>query len=1492
MNTQSRICIAAACLLSWLASSSLRAQMYWNSGLGSVDNPSTVNVSYSGGSFTIYSSGGDEEADSGFLSQVSAGIQSFLNTYDYFWVSFTGIENPSSGEFELHFYAEPNATSSSRNILFGTSAHYCTVVQAAYPYNETLSFPGGTVIYPHDTTEIRINNAVPGRVYSLQEQGTHRYAGQTQFTASSSTLTLNLSLPPATYRVHNTATQAFSISYHDGFSYIFPQISARDTIPANGGRLQWDLGYYVKDGETNTFTSYSSSKLYEALNWYDDGNEQALDTLLARSASFVSSSSHSVLTVKCPPNLSPDTLVYNVGVFYEEYSLAKLVQPGGGRVLEVEPSFTAYGTAAHVSIHDTQPMVSYILFMDGVPVDTEIGNGETITLSAAITREGGKWHVRAEYRDPAGYEDHWDGPCVTYIHFSSGYKSLPLDRNWIAGRKYNGNTAPPSSDVTYYDGLGYPSQLIQLAASGYANDLVTPYTYDGLLRSTNSFLPYESDTSDDPAYVADAVGNQESFHRAEFYDSNYPYPAMAYSSDSTEFAKGGRILAKSFPGYEYHRMQHSARMSYSANQTGEVVLMHVNTDGSLTRNGYYAAGTLYGMTTVDGDGGELRTYTDRDGRPVLERRLISGDPSDTTSTCTWADTYYAYDWAGRLAWVVSPNGSAALSDTLTVQAGSTFAQRYCYYYAYDNRGNVALRTAPGVGAEQMEYDACGRLIRRQDAVMAQGGRYVAYVYDTAGRLTRETLRSEAPAATDSTVLRMYRYDTYPAALADSLAFRGISGITTGLSSRSSSTTGLLTWEKVNVLGTSGYVERAYHYDSRGNVIQVAELDPNGRVLRRSSARDLAGNITATYDSYFRPGKGDPDRIRTQYSYDSRGRKLSVARTVNGETLCTVTYSYDALGRMALKEASSAGFSESHTYDCRGWTTGSAASASGTGVFSEGLRYADPQKDTTLRRFGGGISESAVTHNGTTQGPTETYAYSYDRAGRLTGADYYAGTDVTPSDENTEKDIAYDLSGGITALKRYSLAGLSNDLHFTLDGARLVAVTDSSAVSPTSKSLTYDANGALTSDTRLGISVTNNILGLPSLITQGTRSVTFTYLADGTRTAMADAMGVAFRYAGPFVYATERVYSGGHSSLKENLHSIAWDEGRISYVEESGGGGLLLGGGSTGEAASPDAFDPGFPPIVDQRVLRDEWHVRDHLGSTRVVYNLSAASGTTIASRILEKDDYLPFGQRRFGPTNSGNRWRFSGKEEMNVSLTELGILDFGARYYDPASAHWLSPDPLREKYYGINPYTYCAGDPVDYVDVRGDSLRFTNMSAVMAICNGIAPGCNVTLIFKNGILDPNSIPSNTTDFFLQDLSEIASAETMIELSVDTKFSYIDQNGNIVPGDFGNDAPYDYDDRLDMLNSGLSDASLGKTIQGNLGQSLFPNGPFKRSTNKNIQVILNAKGTLDHQTVGSAHEFGHVLLYLRGMPYRHGDPGVDSFVYERAKKMSKRLGYDN
>lgn len=58
---------------------------------------------------------------------------------------------------------------------------------------------------------------------------------------------------------------------------------------------------------------------------------------------------------------------------------------------------------------------------------------------------------------------------------------------------------------------------------------------------------------------------------------------------------------------------------------------------------------------------------------------------------------------------------------------------------------------------------------------------------------------------------------------------------------------------------------------------------------------------------------------------------------------------------------------------------------------------------------------------------------------------------------------------------------------------------------------------------------------------------------------------------------------------------------------------------------------------------------------------------------------------------------FNSKELDN----ETGLYYYGARYLDPTGAMWLSVDPLFEKYAGMSPYNYCAGNPVKFVDPDG-----------------------------------------------------------------------------------------------------------------------------------------------------------------------------------------------
>ena len=114
---------------------------------------------------------------------------------------------------------------------------------------------------------------------------------------------------------------------------------------------------------------------------------------------------------------------------------------------------------------------------------------------------------------------------------------------------------------------------------------------------------------------------------------------------------------------------------------------------------------------------------------------------------------------------------------------------------------------------------------------------------------------------------------------------------------------------------------------------------------------------------------------------------------------------------------------------------------------------------------------------------------------------------------------------------------------------------------------------------------------------------------------------------------------------------------------------------------------------------------DSWGSTPSLESVDLDSG------ILEENDYLPFGTRIQDNTQArmdSNRWRYAGKEELSPLVSEnCHLIDFGARAYDPWSARWTSIDPMAQKYAGMSPYNYCAGNPVMMIDPDGNDWVFS-----------------------------------------------------------------------------------------------------------------------------------------------------------------------------------------
>jgi RHS repeat-associated protein len=97
---------------------------------------------------------------------------------------------------------------------------------------------------------------------------------------------------------------------------------------------------------------------------------------------------------------------------------------------------------------------------------------------------------------------------------------------------------------------------------------------------------------------------------------------------------------------------------------------------------------------------------------------------------------------------------------------------------------------------------------------------------------------------------------------------------------------------------------------------------------------------------------------------------------------------------------------------------------------------------------------------------------------------------------------------------------------------------------------------------------------------------------------------------------------------------------------------------------------------------------DHLGSANYI--------TDPRGKQFEHLEYTPYGETWIDDGTNLNiiDYRFTSKELDK----HTGLYYFGARYLDPQSSRWLSPDPAEQ---GINWYTYCSNNPLRYVDPDG-----------------------------------------------------------------------------------------------------------------------------------------------------------------------------------------------
>lgn len=506
---------------------------------------------------------------------------------------------------------------------------------------------------------------------------------------------------------------------------------------------------------------------------------------------------------------------------------------------------------------------------------------------------------------------------------------------------------------------------------------------------------------------------------------------------------------------------------------------------------YDAFGDLVATRNAVGD--VSRIVRDQAGRPV------------TAISPSGAETRFTYDTAGLLVRREDPDGAV-------------------WAFEHDAPGRITASVAPDGGRTEFEYAPNGELVRTIDPL----GRSVERVFDELGNVTAAVLPDGATwGFTHDTLSRLIGI-TDPAGNDWAREYDKVGALTavidpTGVRTDTATDrkAGTATLKEAFGCATIRFDEfgrptkmeaadgsaELVSYDAAGNPVELIDGEGGLSVL----SRDVAGKITTItspggavtlyeYDGCGRPWRTtDPLGAVTELGYDADQR--IVTRTLpTGEI---ETFEYDAVGRLIARRTPGQGLSR-YGYDRCGRLTFSQDTWYGTRRFKYNLagelietvngvggrtRFEYDSRGRLVRITDpvGGVTTRTYTSTDQVESVT-------DPLGRVTTATYDpAGRQLSQTDPD-----------GHTTTWTYDRAGREASNSF--DGKLLTAVERD----PARRRVVitdYTAPDGLAVEHELGF----DRRGLLKFRTRGGRGLSWTYDADGHRTACTDANGITTLY---------------------------------------------------------------------------------------------------------------------------------------------------------------------------------------------------------------------------------------------------------------------------------------------------------------------------------------------------------------------------------------------
>lgn len=244
----------------------------------------------------------------------------------------------------------------------------------------------------------------------------------------------------------------------------------------------------------------------------------------------------------------------------------------------------------------------------------------------------------------------------------------------------------------------------------------------------------------------------------------------------------------------------------------------------------------------------------------------------------------------------------------------------------------------------------------------------------------------------------------------------------------------------------------------------------------------------------------------------------------------------------------------------------------------------------------------------------------------------------------------------------------------------VGIASSGFNQTSTENYTYDAGGNLKYDPNKQFKYEYNWLNLPyrMVSTDGTKEIRIVYDANGTKLRKEVFENGVLKY--------KQDYNEGIEYRNDTIQAVYFEDGRI--------------------------FNEGMLNQTSES-WRYEYRLADHLDNTRITFSdkngdgmISLNSTDENLNEILSEESTYPFGlsmnYNTLKGTSSPTKYTYNNKE-FNADFG-LNILDYWARYYDPAIGRWNAVDPLAEQYYPFSSYNYTLNNPIRFIDPDGRSV--------------------------------------------------------------------------------------------------------------------------------------------------------------------------------------------